>query len=130
MGLPFISGTRISPQCAGPPKGGHDVNVHYISPSSLPSRSANSVHVVMQTRALADCGADVTLYACRSVAGETDLPAAISRQYGTTIDGIRLITAFARSTRALNVKITALAVPRLACARWPDLVVCRNLYTA
>lgn len=84
----------------------------------------------MQTRALADCGATVTLYACRSVAEETDLPAAIRAQYGTATDGIRLITTFARSARAVNVKIAALAVRRLAGARWPELVICRNLYAA
>jgi glycosyltransferase involved in cell wall biosynthesis len=84
----------------------------------------------MQTRALADCGADVTLYACRSVSDERDLPAAIARQYGITTDGIRLKTTFARSTRALNVRIAFLAVRRLLSARWPDLVICRNLYAA
>jgi glycosyltransferase involved in cell wall biosynthesis len=84
----------------------------------------------MQTRALADCGANVTLYACRSVADEKDLPAAITRQYGTTTDGITLTTTFARSGRALNVRIASLAVRRLSRTRWPDLVICRNLYAA
>jgi len=84
----------------------------------------------MQTRALADCGASVTLYACRTVPLESDLPASIARQYGTNTEGIRFVTAFTRSTRALNVKIAALAIYRLAGARWPDLVICRNLYAA
>lgn len=84
----------------------------------------------MQTRALADCGATVTLYACRSVARESDLPAAIRRQYGTTTDGIRFVTAFARSPRALNLRIAFLAVRRLAIGDWPQLVICRNLYAA
>ena len=51
----------------------------------------------MQTRALADCGANVTLYACRTVAREMDLPDAIARHYGTTTDGITLTTTFAPS---------------------------------
>ena len=72
----------------------------------------------------------MTLYACRSVADETDLPAAIARQYGTSTDGIRLVTAFASSTRALNLRIALLAARRLARARWPELVICRNLYAA
>jgi hypothetical protein len=84
----------------------------------------------MQTRALADCGAEVTLYACRSVPDADDLPAAIRRQYGTATDGINLITTFARSSRAMSVKIASLAVRRLASARWPELVICRNLYAA
>ena len=84
----------------------------------------------MQTRALADCGASVTLYACRTVPLESDLPAAISRQYGTNTEGIRFVTAFTRSTRALNMRIASLAVFRLASTRWPELVICRNLYAA
>ena len=84
----------------------------------------------MQTRALADCGATVTLYACRSVADEIDLPAAIRRQYGTATDGIRFVTVFTRSTRALNPRIALLASRRLLSARWPQLVICRNLYAA
>ena len=106
------------------------MNVHYISPSSLPSRSANSVHVVMQTRALADCGANVTLYACRSVVNEADLPAAIGRQYGVATDGITLVTSLARSARGLSPRVAALAVRRLAAASWPELVISRNLYAA
>jgi len=84
----------------------------------------------MQTRALADSGATVTLYACRSIADETDLPNAIGRQYGTATDGIRFVTTFTRSTRALNLRIALLAARRLAGARWPQLVICRNLYAA
>jgi hypothetical protein len=84
----------------------------------------------MQTRALADCGATVTVYACRSVADEADLPGAVSRQYGTVTDGIRFVTVFARSTRALNLRIALLALRRLSSAHWPELVICRNLYAA
>lgn len=84
----------------------------------------------MQTRALADCGATVTLYACRSVADEADLPAAVARQYGTPLNGIRFVTVFTRSTRALNLRIALLAVRHLSTARRPQLVICRNLYAA
>ncbi len=84
----------------------------------------------MQTRALADSGASVTLYACRSLARETDLPAEIERQYGTSTDGIRFVTTFTRSPRALSLRIAALAVRRLAGGRWPQLVISRNLYAA
>jgi glycosyltransferase involved in cell wall biosynthesis len=82
----------------------------------------------MQTRALADCGATVTLYACRTVADEADLPAAVARQYGTTTGGIRFVTVFTRSTRALNLRIALLAVRHIATARRPGLVISRNLY--
>ena len=84
----------------------------------------------MQTRALADCGATVTLYACRTVADEDDLPAAIGRQYGTATEGIRFVTVFTRSTRALNLRIALLAARRVLAGRPPELVICRNLYAA
>ena len=104
------------------------MDVHYISPSVLPSRSANSVHVVMQTRALADSGAKVTLYGCRSISTERELPAAISRQYGVATHGISLVTTFATSSRGVNARIAAVALRNLRRARWPDLIISRNLY--
>jgi glycosyltransferase involved in cell wall biosynthesis len=84
----------------------------------------------MQTRALADCGAGVTLYACRSVVNEADVPAAIAAQYGVSTDGMTLVTAFARSSRGLSPRVASLAVSRLARGPWPELVICRNLYAA
>ena len=40
---------------------------YYISPSILPSRSANSVHVVNQCLALIDLDFDVYIFAKRSI---------------------------------------------------------------
>jgi SAM-dependent methyltransferase len=105
--------------------------IHYISPSLLPSRSANSVHVISQARALADVGADVTLYACRTVADPEGLPAAIRAQYGIDTDGIRLVTSFVRSGRGASARITVLAIRRLLSERRPyGLIISRNLYAA
>ena len=84
----------------------------------------------MQTRALADCGANVTLYACRSLVNESELPAAIGAQYGVVTDGITLVTALARSSRGLSPRVASLAVRRLAGGTWPELVISRNLYAA
>ena len=39
------------------------MNICYVSPSSFPTRSANSVHVINQCNALAECGKSVTLIA-------------------------------------------------------------------
>src|SRR5687768_3612425 len=105
--------------------------VHYISPAMLPSRSANSVHVMMQVRALADIGAHVTLYACRTVPNRDDLPAALEAQYGVGVDGIRLLTSYARTARGATWRITALALRHMWSAGWPDgLIISRNLYAA
>lgn len=106
------------------------MEVHYISPSILPSLSANSVHVVMQTRALADIGASVTLYACRAVSASAELPEAIRRQYGVSTDGIRLITSLVGSGRGINLRIAMRAVRALVFGGWPDLIISRNLYAS
>jgi Glycosyl transferases group 1 len=105
--------------------------VHYISPAILPSRSANSVHVMMQVRALADIGARVTLYACRGVADREDLPAALEAQYGVGLQGIRVLTAYAPTPRAATWRITALTLQHILSAGWPrGLIISRNLYAA
>jgi glycosyltransferase involved in cell wall biosynthesis len=104
------------------------MELHYISPSLLPSLSANSVHVVRQVRALADAGANVTLYACRAVRREGDLPGAIEQQYGVSMRGVRLVTRFG-STHAAGPRITAFAAPRVLAANRP-FIISRNLYAA
>jgi hypothetical protein len=106
------------------------IDVHYVSPSSLPSRTANSIHVVMQTRALADAGARVTLYARRTVSNVADLPDAIHRQYGVSADGIRLVTCAPGSGRGITLRIAAMAVQRLLSRAAPGLILSRNLYAA
>ena len=105
------------------------MNVHYISPSCLPSRTANSIHVVSQTRALADAGAQVTLYACRSV-DEAALPSAIRREYGVDPSGIRLVTTPAASGRAVTARIALLGLRGVRRHGAPDLIIARNLYAA
>ena len=44
------------------------MKLSYISPSNLPSRTANSIHVIMQCKAFSDIGLKVTLYAKRKYA--------------------------------------------------------------
>ena len=105
-------------------------DVHYISPSVLPSRSANSVHVVRQARALADAGADVTLYALRSMDDPTALRAAIAEQYGVAVDDLRLVTARRSISRGHNLQIAALAVKGLAGGRKHARIISRNLYAS
>lgn len=105
------------------------MEVHYISPSLIPSRSANSVHVVHQARALVDSGARVTLYACRSVRSVSDLPNAITACYGVNTQGIRLSTSYASTLHAVNWRIAMFAVPGVIRAA-PKVVISRNLYAA
>lgn len=104
-------------------------DVHYISPSVLPSRSANSVHVVRQVRALADAGADVTLYALRSIDDPAELDVAIAQQYGVATDDLHLVTASPLMPRGHNLQIAALAVHALARRKLAP-IISRNLYAS
>ena len=42
------------------------MQIHYISPSKLPSRTANSIHVIHQCIGFCQAGYGVSLYALRS----------------------------------------------------------------
>ena len=106
------------------------MNFHYISPSILPSLSANSVHVVMQCDALSRSGADVTLYAKRSVYNVFDLTSSIDNQYNVSLDSIKICSFWSNSHLANNLRIALLAVAELLAKPWPDAILSRNLYAA
>jgi hypothetical protein len=101
---------------------------HYISPSVLPSRAANSVHVTLQCEALARAGAEVTLYAKRGEPEADRLPARLAESYGIDPNGIRLETYFSAGARGDTLRIAAMAAARLPAR--PEAVLSRNLYAA
>lgn len=106
------------------------IRFHYISPSVLPSRTANSVHVAFQCEALVHAGAHVTLYAKRSVAADAALPAAMRAAYGVDVTGMRLVSFYSASSRADTLRIAAVAVNDLRRGSRPDAILSRNLYAA
>jgi len=106
-------------------------SVFYISPSVLPSRAANAVHVVHQCAGFAQAGADVTLVAKRGMPDPAALPGAIADTYGVPAGTFRIESFFSRGGRGDNLKIAALALRRLAAGRpRSGLVLSRNLYAA
>lgn len=102
----------------------------YISPSVLPSRSANSIHVVQQCDALASTGAQVTLFAKRQSAGAGRLRAEVQRAYGAGLEGVRLRTVFTPWSRANNITITLHAVFHALPGRRFDGILSRNLFAS
>lgn len=104
--------------------------VHYISPSLLPSRSANSVHVIQQCNALADTGTKVRLYAKRTVVSEQELTQKLDENYGIIPNKLELKTYFSNSTRGDVMRIAALALRYLLFSSKKDVVLSRNLYAA
>src|SRR5688572_28062185 len=106
------------------------MRVHYISPSTLPSRTANSIHAVWQCDGLARAGAQVTLYAKRSVPDARLLPDALAASYGVDVDCLEIVSYFSRGTLADNARIAALAIGRLRHVSASEAVLSRNLYAA
>jgi glycosyltransferase involved in cell wall biosynthesis len=103
---------------------------HYISPSILPSRSANSVHVVMQCEALINNGADLVLYARRAIPKDEDLTEAILSAYGVDLHKARIVSFYSRFNLATNLRIAVHALWDLMTRKWPDALISRNLYAS
>jgi len=106
------------------------MNLHYISPSLIPSRAANSVHVIHQCRGFEQEGCRVTLYAKRAIEDESRLPESVKESYGVDVSNWNLVTYFSESARAMSLMITLIALPRVLFSSRSDMVLTRNLYAA
>jgi len=105
------------------------MNLAYISPSALPSRSANSVHVMLQCDALARLGVRVTLFAKRTVREASALRAQLESTYGIDARRLDLRTYYSSSARGDLARIAAMSVASRA-TRQADVVLSRNMYAA
>ena len=101
---------------------------HYIAPSTLPSRAANSVHVVWQCDGLARVGAEVTLYAKRAMPEGQQLEAELRKVYGVVHPALHLDTVYSNSRRGDSLRIAYYAVPKIRRAGRCDAILSRNLY--
>jgi len=106
------------------------MHFHYISPSILPSRAANSVHVVWQCDGLSRLGADVTLYAKRAMPESQQLAQALDAAYGIRSSTLRLETVYGASGRGTSLHIAYHAVRKILNGGRNDAVLSRNLYAA
>lgn len=104
--------------------------LHYISPSVLPSRSANSVHVIHQCQGFAQAGVDISLYAKRAALSVDELPAEVQRNYGVDVHDWDLVTFHSNYSKADTFRIASIAVGPALRAPCNDLVLSRNLYAA
>lgn len=103
---------------------------HYISPSLLPSRSANSVHVILQCNGLAQVGVQLTLYAKRTISNASELSSALKSAYGVDTSRWRLISFYSNLKIAETFRIGLMAVMRIIFMPSEDYVLTRNLYAA
>lgn len=121
----FISFFRI-----GPPVQKKHMQLIYISPSVLPSRSANSVHVVQQCDAFNQLGVKITLFAKRSIPNRKHAMEAIRRTYGVQLDHTQLISYYARHTIGENIGICMQSLRHLLGHQKKRLILSRNLYVS
>lgn len=106
------------------------MRIHYIAPSTLPSRSANSVHVVWQCEALSRLGAEVTLYAKRAMPEASELPGALRAAYGVNLDSVELATIYSASEMGNSLRIARHALSQIRHSGSGEHILSRNLYAA
>lgn len=104
--------------------------LHYISPSLLPSRSANSVHVMHQCDGFARVGINISLYAKRTIVNDNNLPAALLESYGVNVENWDLLTFYSNFLRADTLRIALMALLPVLRAPRSELVLSRNLHAA
>lgn len=110
------------------------MKVYYISPSLMPSRTANSIHVIHMCASLAQLGNEVTLFVQRSIADRKDLKNVLEDYYGVNLDNVCLVSCFSTSLRAVNIRIALLFIAKsIFTGITPGtagLVISRNLYAS
>lgn len=104
--------------------------LHYISPSLLPSRSANSVHVVHQCNGLANAGVEITLYAKRAQPKVEELVFQLKQNYGVDTSNWKLITFHSNISHADTLRIALMSARYVADAPLNDIILSRNLHAA
>ena len=100
----------------------------YISPSSIPSTSANSVHVVMQCKALLAEGVNLSLFANRTVKTKLTLHESVLQNYGVELPHACFVTFYTRLNKFLNLRIAISALLQICLGAKPAKVLSRNLY--
>lgn len=106
-------------------------NVLYVSPSTLPSRAANAVHVVQQCEGFSQNGATVELLARRNSGSAAALHAEIVKSYDVAFTRVRLNTITFPSSRGAIMALAAMGIRRAVALRGSrPLILSRNLYAS
>jgi glycosyltransferase involved in cell wall biosynthesis len=106
------------------------MQIAYIAPSVMPSRSANSIHVARMVEALTRAGHEVTLFFKRSVDRHLGLRTALEDYYGVELGRTRTVSVFNRWGLADNLLIALRAAAWLLRNDGAELIVSRNLYAS
>ena len=110
------------------------IKIFYCSPSILPSRTANSIHVVRMCEAFSILKCDVFLISARFPPISRDIEKKIEKYYGVCLDRVALITYFPWINKGINLQlgifgfINYFKLLLRGCS--PDIIISRNLYAA
>jgi glycosyltransferase involved in cell wall biosynthesis len=100
----------------------------------MPSRSANSIHVIRMCEALASLGHDVTLFVNRTIRQVDDLKLLLENFYGVSLEGVKLVSFYSPLSSALNLQIalfsTCYLIFNAIKGNVPQVVISRNLYAS
>jgi len=107
-----------------------DLHVLYISPSTLPSRTANAVHVVQQCEGFSQNGARVELLARRGSGSPAAARAQVLETYNVAFTNVRLSTV-ALPVRGAIGALAAIGLMRAIASRAArPTILSRNLYAS
>ena len=81
------------------------MKVIYISPSLLPSRSANSIHVISQSKGFIENGYEIDLFCQRTIFNKLKFKRQISLDFDTLTDDINFKSIFSPFSRLSNFLI-------------------------
>lgn len=99
----------------------------YVSPSTVPSLTANAVHVLLQANALKNQYGSISLF-CRRKAWTGDLNAIISNKYGVDFELNQISSLYYPFNRSSTIAIAVYAVLALLFKSKNFSVISRNLY--
>ncbi len=108
--------------------------VYYVSPSTIPSRSANSIHVVNMCEAIAQLGNKVVLFANSKNLDSKNACIQLSNFYGVSDDRISVDIYRSKKIKGLEFGIAINSIIKYLIdwikGRRPKKIISRNLYAA
>ena len=105
----------------------------YLSPSVMPSRRANSIHVMRMCEAFGVLGHEVNLVFASSITRDAMLPEQIAEYYGSDLRNVRLWPFSPYLNIGVNIQLAVFGLfvlRRLQREADVDVIVSRNLYAS
>ena len=110
------------------------MKIFYISPSTIPSRSANLIHVLFMAEAFSNSGCRVFLFLHSEHLNSDESENIIRKSYGISDNEIDIVTYKSKFKRGreLGIAISALAhfIKNLISGDEPKFIISRNIYGA